>query len=241
MLTLSILVTELNTFTSCFQDNCLAYGNRQNRTTFYYKYSDIICTIMTKNECRVVELRGGVYIVILPNEFNNKIRAALPHKSHYKALGVNTYNKSVYQDCRTQMLRIVSPETEPWGKEWDILLSFQRKKSDRAEYDSRLDLKLFYPEDDSLIKATLLTWKDATTAQEMLPEVWCYDPSSFVKIWALFEVLPIDWPMIIYSQAATIVFFSWLEFTFTDTSDSTCKERSNSLTTSVAGLPVIAQ
>ncbi|MBD6620523.1 hypothetical protein FNW02_33285 [Komarekiella sp. 'clone 1'] len=38
----------------------------------------------------------------------------------------------------------------------------------------------------------LLTWKDATTAQEMLPEAWYYDPRSFVKIWALFEVLPVD-------------------------------------------------
>ncbi|MBE9037185.1 hypothetical protein [aff. Roholtiella sp. LEGE 12411] len=93
---------------------------------------------------------------MLPNEFNNKIRAVLPHKSHYKALGINASNKFVYQDCKSQMLRIVSPETEPWNKEWDILLSFQRKKSDQVEYDSRLDLKLFYPEDNSLIKAKIV-------------------------------------------------------------------------------------
>jgi hypothetical protein len=91
-----------------------------------------------------------------PDKFDNKIRASLPNKSNYRSIGINKSSKFVYQDCKTELVRIISPEINPWNKEWDILISFQKKKSDQADYDSRLDLKLFYPENNSLIKAKIV-------------------------------------------------------------------------------------
>jgi hypothetical protein len=63
-----------------------------------------------------------------PDKFDNKIRASLPNQSNYRSLGINKSSKFVYQDCKTELVRIISPEVSPWNKEWDILISFQKKK-----------------------------------------------------------------------------------------------------------------
>lgn len=69
-----------------------------------------------------------------------KIICKLPLSKHYRVLSQDN-GKYIWQDKVSSLLRVIAPDSHPWGKEWLMLASIQKTKNDTAQYPTRLDLK----------------------------------------------------------------------------------------------------
>lgn len=79
----------------------------------------------------------------------NKFIAKLPDSKNYTHLPQSlTSDKFIWEDKGSPLVRVEAPVIRPWDKEWVILRSFVRGKSDKAAYAQKLVLKCFPREDN---------------------------------------------------------------------------------------------
>lgn len=75
-----------------------------------------------------------------------KFRATLPDRKHYVALSGDR-TRWIFQDAATDSIEIFSPIPYPFDREWGILISLKWGKSDRSKYLTKVQFKLYEPND----------------------------------------------------------------------------------------------
>jgi hypothetical protein len=81
--------------------------------------------------------------IIIPKIETKKFHARLPEKHHYKSIQSQSEGRWLFEDKGSSAFRLISPTPDPWDKEWTILPSKQKQKSDNSEYYYRVDFRLF--------------------------------------------------------------------------------------------------
>lgn len=84
-----------------------------------------------------------------------KFQASLPETKHFSPLQSKQEGVWLYQDKSCPFVRLRSPVPSPWGKEWVILPTIEKSKTDKREYPNRLTFKLF-PLGEDVSKAQLV-------------------------------------------------------------------------------------
>jgi hypothetical protein len=77
-----------------------------------------------------------------------KILSQLPDRKYFRQIESNP-TIYLFQDRQTTALQIRSPVSDPWGKNWDVILSPQKQKADNSEYPYRIVMRL-YPSNDGI-------------------------------------------------------------------------------------------
>jgi hypothetical protein len=77
-----------------------------------------------------------------------KIFGQLPDRKYFQQIESKP-DIYLFEDRQTTALQIRSPVPDPWGQNWDIILSVQKQKADNSEYPYRIVLRL-YPSHDGI-------------------------------------------------------------------------------------------
>ncbi|MCG9890927.1 MAG: hypothetical protein MH252_07615 [Thermosynechococcaceae cyanobacterium MS004] len=73
-----------------------------------------------------------------------KYLAVIPEGKHYHLLEAKD-NKWIFEDNATVGVRVISPDPNPWEKEWTIVPFKQNQKSDASIWYYRVNFKLYSP------------------------------------------------------------------------------------------------
>ncbi|MBD2503951.1 hypothetical protein [Anabaena azotica] len=79
----------------------------------------------------------------------------LLERKYYSPVQSSREGVWLWEDKATPLVRLRSPVPSPWGKEWVILPTIEKSKTDKREYPNRLIFKLF-PLGQDLEKITLV-------------------------------------------------------------------------------------
>jgi hypothetical protein len=97
----------------------------------------------------------------------------------------------LFENRQTTALQIRSPVPEPWGLNWDIIISPQKQKADNSEYSYRVVLRL-YPSHDGIpatiereyFKGVFASSNQKTTRFYAFPIV-----SKGIPLWICYSII----------------------------------------------------
>lgn len=84
-----------------------------------------------------------------------KFIASLPEAKHFSSMQSKTEGVWLWQDKSCSFVLVKSPVPNPWAKDWVIMPTIEKAKTDKREYPSRLTFKLF-PLGEDVRKAQLV-------------------------------------------------------------------------------------
>ncbi|HEY9826947.1 MAG TPA: hypothetical protein V6D19_16025, partial [Stenomitos sp.] len=120
-----------------------------------------------------------------------KVIAKLPEKEFYQPIQSNSQGKWLFEDKQTSIFRIVSPEPSPWAKEWEIVFSFQKGKSDNSLWPYRLDLRLYRGEKQNQSPKAMIVREEIKGSFVWSTEaaaMFFAAPTSTERIWIAYSV-----------------------------------------------------